>query len=185
LLWHLETIDVIGETMRPAKNVLLTGAGFTKDFGGYLGDEMWAAILSQKEISTHPKLRQILLSRQNYELVHHTVLESDSYSAEEKSAFKTAVETAYKHMHQNVMAGGTHVMFQHSSKSLIRGIVLRFAGTGEERGFIFTLNQDLFLEGFFNDVDPDYAGYHLSTPGTTPPRGGFLGSLQQSLKDSD
>jgi hypothetical protein len=82
------------------------------------------------------------------------------------------------------MAIGTQSLF-HQTKPLLRGIVLRFAGIGEERGFIFTLNQDLFLEGFFNSIDPDYAGYHLSTPGTTPPRGGFLGALQPSLKNGD
>ena len=30
--------------------VLLTGAGFTKTFGGYLASEMWATILNQPEI---------------------------------------------------------------------------------------------------------------------------------------
>lgn len=170
--------------MRPAKNVLLTGAGFTKDFGGYLGDEMWAAILSQKEISTYPKLRQILLSLRNYVQAYQEVLESESYSSEEKLAFRTAVETAYQRMHRKVMTVSTHQFF-HLTKPLLRGIVLRFAGRGEERGFIFTLNQDLFLEGFFNNIDPDYVGHHLSIPGTTPPRGGFSGSLQPSLEDSD
>lgn len=170
--------------MRAAKNVLLTGAGFTKDFGGYLGDEMWAAILSQKEISRHPKLRQKLLSQLNYEQAYHEVLESKSYSSDEKLAFRVAVETTYQRMHQMVMAVGTHSFF-HRAKPLLRGIVLRFAGIGEERGFIFTLNQDLFLEGHFSNNDPEYGGHHLSFPGTTPPRGGCSGSLQPSLKDSD
>lgn len=169
--------------MRPAKNVLLTGAGFTKDFGGYLGDEMWAAILSQKEISTYPKLRQILLSLRNYEQAYQEVLESESYSREEMLAFRTAVETAYQRMHLKVMTVSTHQFF-HLTKPLLQGIVLRFAGIGEERGFIFTLNQDLFLEGFCNN-NHDSAHRHLSTPGTLPPLGGFLGALQPSLKDSD
>jgi hypothetical protein len=30
--------------------VLLTGAGFTKTFGGYLASEMWATILNQPEV---------------------------------------------------------------------------------------------------------------------------------------
>lgn len=170
--------------MRAAKNVLLTGAGFTKDFGGYLGGEMWAAILSQKEISKYPKLRQKLLAQLNYEQAYHEVLESESYSNEEKLAFRTAVETAYQRMHRMVMTIGTNSYF-HLTKPLIRGIVLRFAGIGEERGFIFTLNQDLFLEGYFNNNDSDYGGRHLSIPGTTPPRGGYSGSLQPSLEDSD
>src|SRR5437868_6043329 len=170
--------------MRPAKNVLLTGAGFTKDFGGYLGDEMWAAILSQKEISKYPNLRQLLLSQLNYEQAYHEVLESTSYSSYEKFAFKDAVETAYERMHRKVMDVAAQSFF-HKIKPLLRGIVRRFAGKGEERGFIFTLNQDLLMEGFYNNNDQDYAPHHLTTPGTTPPLGGFLGALQPSLKDSD
>ena len=30
---------------KAAKNVFLTGAGFTKKFGGYLASEMWALVL--------------------------------------------------------------------------------------------------------------------------------------------
>lgn len=170
--------------MRVAKNVLLTGAGFTKDFGGYLGDEMWAAILSQKEISKHSRLRQKLLSQINFEQAYHEVLESKSFSSEEKFAFSDAVETAYRNMHRKVSTISTELYFR-LTKPLLRGLVLRFAGIEEKRGFIFTLNQDLLIEGSFNNNDLDYGGRHLSTPGTTPPRGGFSGSLQPSLEDND
>ena len=168
--------------MRAAKNVLLTGAGFTKDFGGYLGGEMWSAILSQKEISKYPKLRQKILAQPDYEQAYHEVLDSESYSSEEKLAFGTAVEIAYKRMHRMVMTVGAT---SQRVKPLLQGIVLRFAGTEEERGFIFTLNQDLLLEGSYWNHDPDFSGHHLSIPGTTPPRGGFIGALQPSLKDED
>ncbi|MEP6934970.1 MAG: hypothetical protein ABI988_13690 [Nitrospirota bacterium] len=157
--------------MHPAKNVLLTGAGFTKDFGGYLGGEMWAAILSQQEISTYPNLRQKLLAQPDYEQAYHEVLDSESYSSKEKLALRTAVETAYQRMHRRVMTVGTDSY--DLIKPLLRGIVLRFAGEGEERGFIFTLNQDLFLEGFYRNNDPSFSGHHLSIPGTTPPGGGI------------
>ena len=184
-MWHLESdLEPIGAAMRAAKNVLLTGAGFTKDFGGYLGGEMWSAILNQKEISKHPKLRAKLLDQLNYEQAYHEILDSEWYSDDEKLAFRTAVETAYQRMHRMVMTTSANSYFQ-LTKPLIRGIVLRFAGIGEERGFIFTLNQDLFLEGYFNNNDPDYGGHNISIPGTTPPRGGFIGSLQPSLEDGD
>lgn len=170
--------------MRAAKNVLLTGAGFTKDFGGYLGDEMWAAILSQKETSKYPRLRQKLLSQLNYEQAYYEVLESESFSGEEKIAFATAMETAYQRMHRKVRTISTDSYFR-LTKPLLRGLVLRFAGIEAERGFVFTLNQDLLIEGSFNNNDPDYGGRHLSIPGTIPPRGGLIGSLQPLLEDSD
>jgi hypothetical protein len=36
--------------------VLLTGAGLTKNYGGYLASEMWATILNQPEVQDSPEL---------------------------------------------------------------------------------------------------------------------------------
>ncbi len=63
--------------MKPARNVLLSGAGFTKNFGGYLGPEMWSVIFSQNEISRQPELRKYLLNNLDYETVYQEVLDSD------------------------------------------------------------------------------------------------------------
>lgn len=32
------------------KKILLTGAGYTKDFGGYLAIEMWSFIFNNREL---------------------------------------------------------------------------------------------------------------------------------------
>jgi len=68
----------------PAKNILLTGAGFTRDFGGYLASEMWAVIFRQPEIRRYPNLRKQMLERLDYEALYHEVLSSESYTADEK-----------------------------------------------------------------------------------------------------
>jgi hypothetical protein len=44
--------------LQPAKNVLLTGAGFSKDFGGLLASEMWAALLNEVTQTSCPALHE-------------------------------------------------------------------------------------------------------------------------------
>jgi hypothetical protein len=123
--------------------VLLTGAGFTKSFGGYLADEMWATIFNQPEIAKYPKLRDCLLKTINFEDAYDNLLGEDRLSPEERRAFTDALGRAYDEM------DGTIRKFMYSAKARCIGFISLFAGSGEEeRGFIFTLNQDLFLERF-------------------------------------
>ena len=142
-------------SIRPAKNVLLTGAGFTKPFRGYLASEMWALILNEPEIHTFPLLRNCLLDKRNFEVAYDHVLAGD-YGKEEKRAFVKALRRAYQHLHRS-----TCEKFQIPARELCRLVVAKFGQVEEgERGFIFTLNQDLFLERHFSTDDCD-----ISIPG--------------------
>ena len=58
--WSLNVTSFLN-LMRFAKTILLTGAGFTKTFGGFLGSEMWAAIFNQPEVGEDNKLREYML----------------------------------------------------------------------------------------------------------------------------
>src|SRR3990172_12999168 len=80
---------------KPAKIVILTGAGFTKNFGGLLASEMWSLILNQKEIASCEKVRQCLLEDVNYEQVYDTVINSEDFTPGEKQAITVALEKAY------------------------------------------------------------------------------------------
>ena len=139
----------------PNKNILLTGAGFTKDFGGYLGSEMWAVIFNQEEISHYPRLRDLMLSVLDYEQAYSLVTDLKDHLAfkeEEKQAFTRAIQKSYQQMHESICSG----MMKHNyAKILFESVVHRFEGSLtnndqiKERGFFFTLNQDLFLERFY------------------------------------
>ncbi len=61
---------------KAAKNVFLTGAGFTKKFGGYLASEMWALVLNQAEVQQDEGLRRELLDEMDFEKVYDQVLTS-------------------------------------------------------------------------------------------------------------
>lgn len=146
---------------QPTETMLLTGAGFTKTFGGYLGSEMWAAILNQPEVQHDPALRKCMFGAEglNYEAAYNKVQESDEFTAEQKSCFTSAVLRAYEQMDDIIRLRRVQPAF--NSRFWIR----RFGGSDNprSRGFFFTLNQDLFIERFYrNDGD---SGTQLTLPG--------------------
>ena|SRR2546425_585253 len=85
-----------------APALLLTGAGFTKSFGGFLSDEMWADIFSRPEVQSCPAVRSAMLNELNYEVVYSEVLEK--YPPDARKALVTATRNAYLHMH-SVLCG--------------------------------------------------------------------------------
>ena len=148
--------------MRPSKIALLTGAGFTKNFRGYLGGEMWSAIFSQPIVAESLRLRKDMLDCMDFEQSYYHVMKGDAFSPDEKGLLGKAVEKAFQEMHAMI-----HGMSRHDKallKFVLREIVARFAGSGEERGFLFTLNQDLLMETFYHETDPVLGKFKLSIP---------------------
>jgi len=138
----------------PTDTVLLTGAGFTKGFGGHLASEMWAAIFSQPEIQKHNNLRNALLKSLDYEWVYDQVLfpkeKGLTFTDDEKIALVNAVHKAYEDMHRSICQDGSPIE-QSSASGACSLFITRFSGRGEKRGFYFTLNQDLFTERFYSN----------------------------------
>ena len=130
----------------PAKNVLLTGAGFTKDFGGHLASEMWSVILNQPEIRRYPSLREILLGELNFEQVYDQVPARSS--PEEQAAFHSALNNAYGQMHRGICQPENDTR----SSAVCSNFLAQFQkrrDNQQEKAFFFTLNQDLFVERFY------------------------------------
>ena len=57
------------------EHVLLLGAGFTKNFGGLLAEEMWARIFRHEEIQAQLRIKKLMLNNFDYEEVYYLVLE--------------------------------------------------------------------------------------------------------------
>ena len=138
---------------QPANVIILTGAGFTKTFGGYLGRTMWSEIFNQVEIQNDSRLRDHMLSAESFsfETFYDEVMESETYFPEQKSSVTSAVRRVYKQMDERICyqsgAGGRSCRF----------FLARFAHTisRQERAFFFTLNQDLFNERFYTEFGGD------------------------------
>lgn len=128
--------------------ILLTGAGFTKNFGGFLGHEMWSLIFNHPLIQSNAKLKEVLIYEPNYELAYNDIINDSGSSEEEVNIIKKAVEEAYGNLDDNIKKWNFN---SDNPTSLniygLRDLLTLFNGTGSNKqGFFFTLNQDIFME---------------------------------------
>ena len=144
----------------PANVVILTGAGFTKTFGGYLAKEMWPALFNQPEIQADSELRECMLSVEtlSFESIYEEIMESGKYNHNQKSGLTSALRRVYDEMDNNICQGVTE---------WVEGCRFFFARFPEfvgdrQRVFFFTLNQDLFIERFYTEVGDTKTTMRLS-----------------------
>jgi hypothetical protein len=160
-----------------SKTILLTGAGFTKNFGGFLANEMWAKIFNCREVQKKPVLKNILLNDFDYESAYHKVYDGD-YSGDEKKAINTAILKAYKKLDDIAQ---NYIPANNASKAEVlsgaKKIIDRLASE-DGINFFFTLNQDLFVERMISGTN---------MPITTPymPRFFIPNSIDSQLPIND
>jgi len=146
--------------IQSSKHVLLTGAGFTKNFGAPLAIEMWAHIFNHKKIQAQPKIKKLMLDNFDYESICDSIMMEDStYTPDERKAINDAVWSVYNHIDTSIteyIVNHPHPLEVHNVSELIH----RF-GEQSNKSFIFTLNQDLFFERLYDNI----ADAKLSIPG--------------------
>jgi hypothetical protein len=123
------------------ENILLTGAGFTRDFGGFLAEEMWAQIYNHPAIRSCPRIALRMTTEFDYESIYNEVLKSEEYNESEKRAIRESVSEAYMDLEEEISNPGNG-----ASLSGIKNMLNLFKGQKNQTGFVFTLNQDLFIE---------------------------------------
>jgi SIR2-like domain len=128
------------------ESVLLTGAGFTANFGGVLASEMWSRLFNHREVQRSPSLVHMLKQDFDFEAVYHQVMYGTASTPQEQHAFHTAVLDVYTQLDESVRycwaPGGACPV----SRQGVGNLLEDFASAGQERGFVFTLNQDFFVE---------------------------------------
>lgn len=134
------------------ENVLLTGAGFTRDFGGFLAQEVWSQIYNHPEVGSRPHLLSTLRKDFNYESVYHEVLRGEKYMEADREAMNHAILDAYQNLDDEVRELSR--VKSRISLNEVENLISRFRGNENRVGFIFTLNQDLFLERHFRLFPP-------------------------------
>jgi hypothetical protein len=139
-------------TSKIARRILLTGAGFTKNFGGFLAREMWSKIFNHHLVKDHQNLRKLVLNDYDYESIYNRVL-SGEFSIQEKEAISAAILKAYESLDDVVRKWtfGTGAPYP-VNIYIVNAFIEKFAGRDKEFGFFFTLNQDLFIERHFNAI---------------------------------
>jgi hypothetical protein len=140
------------------QQMLLTGAGFTKNCGGFLGSEMWAKIFNFPAVQKQANIRSLMLSEMDFEVTYHKVMTEEKYSDEDKMVMKTALLDAFEEMTEIVLrhVEGRRIGF--SVYSISEWFIDLFCIDSVKKVLWFTLNQDLFLERWFR-------GWRITSPG--------------------
>jgi hypothetical protein len=63
-----------------AGTVMLTGAGCSVDFGGFLTEEMWSAIYNHPSLRLCPSIVKIMRTDFDYESIYHRILKNQMFT---------------------------------------------------------------------------------------------------------
>ncbi|MDR4498510.1 MAG: SIR2 family protein [Candidatus Scalindua sp.] len=129
---------------------MLTGAGFTKNFGGFLASEMWAQIHNRLQRSNEKPVKLLIKDEFDYEKIFEELVKGGKYSGEQKDTVNNSFLEAYKFMDQIIcmeeaLYGGKHYIDTNGIREFLKG----FSNNRREPGFFFTLNQDIVFERYF------------------------------------
>ncbi len=172
------------------QQILLTGAGFTHNFGGFLAEQFWAELLNKLSLINHIRIVKLLKQDEgfDFEHVYSLVMNVASYDDDQRKGLQSAVRQCFSEMHEILKAWDSRSHGYRIDRALLdNGFLRRFVGDPYPKnpGFIFTTNQDLFLE-----MHGGFGAYDNIIPGVSPPNGDrwFLGggsTSSISLKGAD
>lgn len=149
--------------IQSSDNILLLGAGFTKNYGGLLSSEMWAEIFNHEKIQAQPRIKTLMLNNFDYEAVYYYVLEGFEdqdgkyieFTDDEKESMIAATKSAYGLIDKIIIDYAESRLYRGSKP--IDEFLYYFDGTHSRsitnNVFIFTLNQDLFFERIHENYD--------------------------------
>jgi hypothetical protein len=151
--------------------IFLTGAGFTKNFGGFLADEMWSVLFNLPRIQNSGLLRSRLLEDRNfdYESVYSNIMGDPDIPEDKRKEFAEAIYEAYFALDDAVVRGVPGEPDNYKVQEMIGW----FGGNSSSRAIIFTLNQDLWLERQLG----------CNCPGVPPFPEGFVASGHKQIVD--
>lgn len=163
--------------MNIKKITLITGAGFSKNFGGFLAPEMWAMIFNDPEVQKNGVLRNTLINNYDYESVYESMMHQTClppWEDERRKGCKVLTDvifSAYRKLDKII----SEWKYRKDAPYPVNHYALdaflnKFSGNKQSgKGFIFTLNQDLFFERKYINGNPFiYPGinypYQLNEP---------------------
>ncbi len=75
---------------------LLTGAGFSKNYNGFLAKEMISEITNDNGIVLNERLKRLRWSNGDYELIYQKVMNLSKYSDEDRNILNQAIKNIYQ-----------------------------------------------------------------------------------------
>lgn len=161
-----------------SKRVLLTGAGWSRNWGGQLANEVWSSLVGHPRIPANAGLRDLLLDDLRDLLLDETAFEVAlgkthvaPFTAADRAEIEQAVVDTFVAMDREI-ARPDHDPWINIYK--VQELLFSFFGQrneGNSSGYLFTLNQELFFERHF------YNEHVAGAPGGVLP--GLVPSLGQ------
>ncbi len=128
-----------------SKRVLLTGAGWSRNWGGQLASEVWSSLIGHLRVRTNPRLRELLLEESSFEVALGKA-NLPPFSAADRAELQQALTETFVAMDREI-GRVDHDPWINIYK--VQELLFRFfgrRGDGNTEGYLFTLNQDLFFE---------------------------------------
>jgi hypothetical protein len=162
---------------------LLTGAGFSANWGGWVASEAFEYLLGCPEIMSDQSLRDLLWKYQASGGFEDALAElqrghsqgfAEQWSERQLIAFQGCVGRMFDDLNQGFLNRRDLEFSRTDASRMVRSFLMRF-------DVIFTLNQDILLEHFFV---PRYLGWrefniqNRFTPSLSPARRGDLSRPQ-------
>jgi len=128
-----------------SKRTILTGAGWTRNWGGQLAIEIWQDLMSNRAIQDRVTVRELLLEERSFEGALGR-LQAAPFNAEDRKTFERALMDAFVAMDAEIARPGRDPWINIYK---VQDLLFRFWGQRGDRvnaGYMFTLNQDLWPE---------------------------------------
>src|SRR6185312_310750 len=103
--------------------VLLTGAGFSRNWGGRVATEIWEDVFSNPSVQQRPALRTLLLNVGNFEQALTTVRAGGIYDKDDWNAIEGAIYGAFHRMDNEHIA---HIERGRIHLDIVRAFLRRF-----------------------------------------------------------
>lgn len=129
---------------RFSKRVLLTGAGWSRNWGAPLASEVWQQLLGHAQVRANDPLRQLLLDEPRFEAALARV-SAAPFTTDDRRVLEAAVTDIFIGMDRDV----GRVQNDGPNIYAVQDFVFRSWGVqadNNEAGYFFTLNQDLWPE---------------------------------------
>jgi hypothetical protein len=129
-----------------ASLAILTGAGLSRNWDGYLASEFWQLLVGHTQIASDEKLSQLVHEETNFEVALDRIRAEDTFSEHARWTFSRAVIDVFKQHDESIRVSPFNspsgIDLYRFREFFGQFLDLRHANTG----YIFTLNQDLLLE---------------------------------------
>ena len=146
--------------MEIKNQALLTGAGFSCNVGGLSGRQFVLRLSNHHAIQENDRIaRRLYAKGVDYESLYRTVIEDKGFDEDDRNAIIAAYNDVYHELDRSICLRFQDPRTLPLNLNSLTAFLNWFAGSSRERGHIFTLNQDLFLERGYLD------GANLGVPG--------------------